>query len=53
MEKSYLESMPDEKGFFGTYGGAFIPPELEKLFADINASYDEISKSLNYEIPAI
>ncbi|HIP60516.1 MAG TPA: tryptophan synthase subunit beta [Campylobacterales bacterium] len=48
MEKSYLESMPDEKGFFGTYGGAFIPPELEKPFADINAAYDEISKSFDF-----
>jgi len=48
MEKSYLESMPNEKGFFGTYGGAFIPPELEKPFADINAAYDEISKSFDF-----
>ena len=48
MEKSYLESTPDEKGFFGKYGGAFIPPELEKPFADINAAYDEVSKSFDF-----
>ncbi|MCH9812802.1 MAG: tryptophan synthase subunit beta [Epsilonproteobacteria bacterium] len=45
MEKSYLESTPDEKGFFGKYGGAFIPPELEAPFAEIEAAYDKLSKS--------
>ena len=29
MEKSYLASTPDENGYFGKYGGAFIPPQLE------------------------
>ncbi len=48
MEKSYLETTPDEKGFFGKYGGAFIPPELEKAFADINAAYDEVSRSYDF-----
>ena len=38
MNKSYLESMPDINGFFGKFGGSFIPPILEKPFADILAS---------------
>ncbi len=45
MEKTYLESTPDEKGFFGQYGGAFIPPELVEPFAEIEAAYDKLSKS--------
>ena len=28
MSKSYLETQPDENGYFGKYGGAFLPPPL-------------------------
>ena len=45
MQKSYLESHPDENGFFGKYGGSFIPPVLEKPFADIAAAYKELKDS--------
>ncbi|MDA3947531.1 MAG: tryptophan synthase subunit beta [Helicobacteraceae bacterium] len=45
MDKSYLASTPDENGFFGKYGGAFIPPQLEQPFKEINAAYDQLSKS--------
>jgi len=48
MEKSYLSSNPDEKGYFGKYGGAFIPPQLEKPFAEINEAYDKLSKSFDF-----
>ncbi len=23
--------LPDEKGYFGEYGGSFIPPELQSI----------------------
>ena len=45
MSKSYLQSHPDENGFFGKYGGAFIPPVLEKPFADITQAYKELKDS--------
>ena len=45
MNKSYLETMPDEKGFFGKFGGSFIPPVLEKPFAQITEAYEELKKS--------
>jgi len=48
MEKSYLTSHPDENGFFGTYGGAYIPPQLEAAFEEINAAYDKLSKSYDF-----
>ena len=48
MEKSYLTSQPDEKGFFGHYGGAYIPPQLEEAFAEINEAYDKLSKSYDF-----
>jgi len=45
MNKSYLESMPDVNGFFGKFGGSFIPPVLEKPFADITKAYLELKNS--------
>ncbi len=48
MQKPYLESTPDEKGYFGKFGGAFIPPPLEKPFAEINEAYDKLSKSYDF-----
>jgi len=35
-------TVPDEQGFFGRYGGQFLPPELEKPFAEITKAYHEI-----------
>jgi tryptophan synthase beta chain len=48
MDKSYLNSTPDENGYFGKFGGAFIPPQLEKPFAEINAAYEKLSKSHDF-----
>ncbi|WP_345993010.1 tryptophan synthase subunit beta [Sulfurimonas sp. HSL-1716] len=45
MKQSYLESHPDEKGFFGKYGGSFIPPVLEGPFAEITKAYKELKNS--------
>ncbi len=46
--KNYLKSMPNEEGFFGKYGGAFIPPQLEKPFAEITEAYNIISNSSSF-----
>ncbi|MFY4816980.1 tryptophan synthase subunit beta [Aliarcobacter butzleri] len=45
MNKSYLESMPDANGFFGKFGGSFIPPELKKPFEEIKKAYEELKNS--------
>ncbi len=45
MKKSYLDTMPDDKGYFGDFGGSFLPPPLEAPFAKIRKAYDELSKS--------
>ncbi|WP_419769852.1 MAG: tryptophan synthase subunit beta [Candidatus Marinarcus sp.] len=45
MKKSYLETMPDENGFFGKFGGSYIPPQLEVPFQEINAAYKELKNS--------
>lgn len=36
------EVLPDANGFFGQYGGSFIPPELEKVMKEIETAYLEI-----------
>ena len=45
MGMSYLESHPDENGYFGKFGGSFIPPVLEQPFADITKAYEEVKNS--------
>ena len=32
-------ALPNEKGFFGEYGGSFIPPQLQEIIDEITASY--------------
>ncbi len=36
--------LPDERGYFGEYGGSFIPPELQTIMDEITTSYDAIHK---------
>lgn len=45
MGTSYLETHPDENGYFGKFGGAYIPPVLEQPFADIAQAYIELKNS--------
>ncbi|PIE70231.1 MAG: tryptophan synthase subunit beta [Deltaproteobacteria bacterium] len=35
-------ALPDDNGFFGEYGGSFIPEALQKIMDDIKAAYDDI-----------
>ncbi len=41
----YLKTYPDSKGYFGEYGGSFIPPELQEEMDRITDAYFSISKS--------
>ncbi len=34
--------LPNEKGYFGAYGGAYLPPQLQEIMDDITSSYEEI-----------
>jgi tryptophan synthase beta chain len=40
--------VPDEDGFFGKYGGKFLPPELEKPFAEITDAYHKIENDATF-----
>jgi tryptophan synthase beta chain len=41
MSKQFLD-MPDEKGYFGEYGGQIIPPPLVEIMNEINDAYETV-----------
>jgi len=41
--------MPDENGYFGEYGGAFLPPELEPIMKEIALEYNKIRKEPSFK----
>lgn len=45
---SYLKSFPNHEGYFGDFGGAFLPPVLIPHFAEINKAYLEIGRSADF-----
>ncbi|RLD71090.1 MAG: tryptophan synthase subunit beta [Bacteroidetes bacterium] len=48
MAENYFKKFPNLEGYFGEYGGAFIPPDLEKEMKRISEAYFSISKSHNF-----
>jgi len=46
---SSLGAVPDEKGFFGEYGGSFIPPQLQAVVDGITAAYAEASSDISFQ----
>ena len=45
---TYLKNYPDDKGYFGKYGGAYIQPELQKAMEEITEAYFTICKSSKF-----
>ena len=46
--RTYLRYTPDEKGYFGEYGGAVLPDELKAAFAEITDAYQTICQSAQF-----
>jgi len=44
----YRKNYPDKNGFFGKYGGSFIPPQLEDEFKNIYTAYETICQSSKF-----
>ena len=42
------ENLPDKNGYFGEYGGAYLPPDLEKVMKDVEKAYEEISSDPSF-----
>ena len=45
----YTVAMPDEKGYFGEYGGQVLPPELVEVMNGINDAYEEVIKTPEFQ----
>ena len=49
MNTTNAPSLPDEKGYFGEYGGQIIPPELKQIMDEISASYLKIKDTPEFQ----
>ena len=45
---TYFKNYPDENGFFGKYGGAYVDDNLKKAMAEITEAYWTICKSTKF-----
>ena len=45
---NYFKNYPDEKGFFGKYGGAYVSDELKKAMEETTEAYYTICKSSKF-----
>ncbi len=45
---TYFKHYPDENGFFGKYGGAYISADLKQAMAEITEAYFTICKSAKF-----
>ena len=46
--RSYFRNHPDKNGYFGRFGGAYLPPELEPAFREITEAYHSICHSAQF-----
>lgn len=45
---TYLKNYPDANGYFGKYGGSYIPTELQAAMDEIRDAYETICKSRKF-----
>ena len=45
---TYFKNYPDDNGFFGKYGGSYIPADLQKAMEEITEAYFTICKSSKF-----
>ena len=45
---NYLKKYPSQDGRFGTYGGSYLPPELQEAFDEITKAYKTICLSRRF-----
>ncbi len=45
IQKPYLSRFPDAEGYFGKFGGSFIPPEIKTQMDAIAEAYEKFSRT--------
>ena len=46
---SLTDNMPDNKGYFGEYGGQILPPEMQTIMNEIDGAYEEIRHTKEFQ----
>ncbi|CAA0117087.1 Tryptophan synthase beta chain [BD1-7 clade bacterium] len=49
MKNSFSHALPNKEGYFGEYGGSFIPPELQAVMDEITQTYLEIREQPEFQ----
>jgi len=49
MTQTATQSLPDSKGYFGEYGGSFIPPQLQTIMDEITAEYEKLRQDPDFQ----
>ena len=47
-EQSYLKQYPNTEGFFGKFGGSFVPSEIQKAMEEIHKAYELIAQNSDF-----
>ncbi|GAA5483188.1 tryptophan synthase subunit beta [Haloferula sargassicola] len=48
MNNTFTHPLPDADGYFGEYGGSFIPPQLQTILAEISEAYEAIIRDEDF-----
>ncbi|WP_297811048.1 tryptophan synthase subunit beta [uncultured Helicobacter sp.] len=48
MDKPYLKQFPNELGFFGKFGGSFVPDSIKQAMNEINTAYNLIAQNSDF-----
>jgi len=48
MKNTFSHPLPNNEGYFGDYGGSFIPPELQTIITEISNAYDDIVQDSSF-----
>lgn len=49
MSTAELVNIPNKEGYFGDYGGSFLPPELQTIMEEITDQYNAIRQSPEFQ----
>ena len=48
MKQFYLKQFPNEEGYFGKFGGSFVPESIQKAMQEIDAAYNLIVQNSDF-----
>lgn len=49
LQNNNYQNLPNKKGFFGVYGGQFVPPQLAKALNEVAEAYQEAKRDPEFK----